>query len=488
MKKYFNLLLIVMMMVSCSMEDEKQCLVNGRLPEIFPDYIGVTIPANVAPMNFSVLEPGTFLLKISNGQKELVLRGKAGGNFDIPLRKWRKLMDCAEGKELKFTVIRKEGKSREAYDTFSMKVASEPADPYIAYRLIPPGYVAWKDMGIYQRCIENFRQSAIVDNSRTDGNCVNCHSFCMQDPGRMIFHARSFHAGTMVYNDGSVEKLNTKTPQTISPLVYPYWHPSGKYVAFSNNDTHQAFFINHPNRIEVFDNSSDIVVYDVEQHCISSCPLLKSPDAFETFPTFSPDGGRIYFCTAEAVDSVRDHYKEVRYSLCSIGFNPKDGTFSDTVDTLFNARKTGKSASFPRISPDGRYLVFTLHSFGNFSIWHHDADLWCIDLKTSDIRPLSASNSNDTESYHSWSHNGRWLVFSSRRLDGLYTRPYFTYIDSLGNAAKPFLLPQKKPLKFYEDMQFSYNIPEFISGKVDINSIRTSFDVKHTPTIDIIFK
>ena len=89
-----------------------------------------------------------------------------------------------------------------------------------------------------------------------------------------------------------------------------------------------------------------------------------------------------------------------------------------------------------------------------------------MDIGTGESWPLEEANSDDVDSYHSWSSNGRWIVFSSRRIDGLYTRPYFAYIDADGKASKAFCLPQKDPESFYRDLMKSYNIPEFISGKV----------------------
>jgi hypothetical protein len=133
-------------------------------------------------------------------------------------------------------------------------------------------------------------------------------------------------------------------------------------------------------------------------------------------------------------------------------------------------------------------LVFTLHGYGNFSIWHKDADLYIVNLATKQIEPLTAANSNDVESYHSWSHNSRWLVFSSRRMDGLYTRPFITYIDKNGKAHKPFLLPQKNPIKFYKQLMYSYNIPEFITDKVDVNQRSISKKLKDDAGIDVKFE
>lgn len=304
----------------------------------------------------------------------------------------------------------------------------------------------------------------------------------------MLFHARADFGGTAMILDDKVEKLNTKTDSTISALVYPYWHPSGKYVAFSVNATNQNFFSHNKNRIEVYDSASDVVVYDVDKHEITWSPLTRSKDSFETFPTFSPDGRSLYFCSAKAVSPMPQKYSKVKYSLCRIDFNPENASFGDMVDTLYNGAWNGKSVSFPRISPDGKFLVFTLHEYGNFSIWHKDADLWAINLLTEDVFPLDAANSEDVDSYHSWSGNSRWLVFSSRRIDGLYTRPFFCHIDENGQASKPFLLPQKNPQEYYADQMNSYNLPELMERKATVNAHDIASTLRDTPGTDIIVR
>ena len=138
-------------------------------------------------------------------------------------------------------------------------------------------------MGLYQRNLENYTEMPIIENKMSGRNCVNCHSFCMQNPDKMLFHMRETYPGTLLIDGDKIEKLNTKTEQTISSLVYPSWHPSGKYVAFSVNNTKQGFHANDRNRIEVFDEASDVVVYDVKKHEIVTTAKLFSKDAFETF-------------------------------------------------------------------------------------------------------------------------------------------------------------------------------------------------------------
>lgn len=256
-------------------------------------------------------------------------------------------------------------------------------------------------------------------------------------------------------------------------------------MAFSVNTTNQNFFSHNENRIEVYDSASDVVVYDVDKHEISWSPLTRSKDSFETFPTFSPDGRSLYFCSAKAVSPMPQEYSKAKYSLCRIDFHPEDASFGERVDTLYNGARNGKSVSFPRISPDGKFLIFTLQEYGNFSIWHKDADLWTANLQTGEIHPLDAVNSEDVDSYHSWSGNSRWLVFSSRRIDGLYTRPFFCHIDGNGQASKPFLLPQKNPLEYYSSQMNSYNIPELMERKATVKAHDIASALRDTPGTDI---
>ena len=248
---------------------------------------------------------------------------------------------------------------------------------------------------------------------------------------------------------------------------YPYWHPSGRYVAFSTNETHQDFHLADRNRIEVYDMESDVLLYDTERHRAFTVPQLASKGRFETFPTFTPDGRSLIFCSADSVRMPAD-YRSVRYHLLRVDFSPESGEVGSRVDTLFNADKAGGSARFPRVSPDGRRLLYTVSSYGNFSIWHKDADLRMLDLRTGETDSLPGVNSPDVESYHSWSGNSRWFVFSSRRGDGLFTRPYIVHVDERGRCGKPFLLPQAEP-DYYGRSLFSFNIPELARTPVAVS-------------------
>lgn len=482
MRKILPLIIPVFAAVSCAIKMEEPAPDTAEAA-IFPDYKNVTVPPNIAPLNFSLEEGTEGVAILENSGKKLILKTKKG-EFDIPEDSWREF--AIAGSEITVTVGVKEDGKYVPRKPFPIFVSEDKIEPYVAYRLIDPGYETWNKLGLYQRCLESFKETPIMTNDKTDRNCMNCHSFKSRDPGTMMFHMRARNGGTFVWKDGSIEKLNTKTPQTISALVYPYWHPSGKYIAFSVNDIAQFFHSTNPNRVEVYDYKSDVVVYDVDNHQVSSSPLLMDTTRMETFPSFSPDGKTLYYCSTRQ-PQMPQGYKDVRYSICSIPFDQEKFSFGDKVDTVYNADKTGLDATFPRISPDGRFLLFAETAYGCFAIWHKDSELRMIDLKDGTFHTLDGINGPDADSYHSWSGNSRWIIWASRRLDGLYSRLFIAHIDENGKTSKPFLMPQKS-VRHDKELMKSYNVPDFISGPVLFDRDEMADIAKNDPGVDVNFK
>lgn len=488
MNKFLYLLLLMGGLASASCQAPlPQAILLKEEINIFPDYRGVTIPYNIAPLNFRLqtAEPAFLLLVCKNEQIRI---DNDEGRFQIPVKAWKRLTSIARGEEIQATIYLKRDNEWYQYPSFSIIVSEDGIDGYLVYRRIAPGFRLWNEMGIYQRNLEGFTEVPVMTNKQTNNNCINCHSFCLQDADKMLFHQRMTHGGTYFVVDGKIEKLNTQFCDSIKTLVYPYWHPSGRFVAFSTNDTKQDFHLNDPNRIEVFDNKSNVVVYDIERHEVLTVPLLFSDENLETFPCFSPDGKELYFCSAPS-HPMPESYRDIKYNLLRISFDADKRIFGEKIDTLYHAFNEGRSVSFPRIAPNGRYLMYTVSDYGNFSIWHKDANLQMIDLHTGKTDNMDMINSNDVESYHSWSSNGCWFVFSSRREDGLYTRPYFAHIDNAGRLSKPFLLPQEYP-DYYDWSLFSFNIPELVKDEIDVETyqlVNTSKFGKSTP-IQMSFK
>ena len=194
--------------------------------------------------------------------------------------------------------------------------------------------------------------------------------------------------------------------------------------------------------------------------------------------TDEANGKKLYFCSAHFEyynDSIEksaemiQRYDEVKYSLYSVDFDPDTKEFSN-VEMVYDAASDSinQSVTLPRVSPDGRYILFAQAAFGCFHVWHADADIFMMDLQTKEVQKLDAVNSDRSESYPSWSSNGRWIMVDSRRDDGNYTRPYIAYFDKNGKAHKPFMLPQKDP-NFYTFYLRSFNRPEFMIEPVTIS-------------------
>jgi hypothetical protein len=393
---------------------------------------------------------------------------------------WHQLTVAAQGHDINVEVFARKGEQWTRYKPFVFHVSADSIDSYLSYRLISPSYVTYEELTLNQRCLENYDERVMVDNmlcsEEKNGQCVNCHNYQMYNPERMLFHARQYHGGTVVVYDGKISKINMRNDSILSAGVYPTWHPWLPLVVFSTNKTGQSFHTRNMNKIEVFDSASDIIAYDVENNEVTN--LENSDTEFEVFPFWAPDGRMLYYCSAhfEFKDTVSAdvetiaRYREVKYNIYRKTFDPETMTFGQR-ELVFDADSLDKSATLPRISPDGRYLVFTLGNYGCFHIWHHEADLWLMDLATGDCRKMEGINSDDTESYHSWSSNGRWLVVSSRREDGNFTRPFIAHVDEQGRASKPFALPQADP-DFHRQFMKSYNIPELMRGPVEITPQR----------------
>jgi Tol biopolymer transport system component len=186
-------------------------------------------------------------------------------------------------------------------------------------------------------------------------------------------------------------------------------------------------------------------------------------------PEWSADGSYLYFTSApEAQKSDQESLLHSRYSLMRIAYNPASESLGK-AEMVIDADSIGKSISMPAASPDGKFMICALSDYGYFTIFHQNSDLYLINLETKSLKKMEL-NSNTAESHSSWSSNGRWLVFSSKRTDGVLTRPYIAFIDSAGNAHNPFVLPQEDP-EIYDLLQANYNRPDLVTGKVELSPV-----------------
>ncbi len=470
------------------------------LPAIFPDYCNVTVPYNIAPLNFmlpaSEYEECVARLTTPDGQQQTY---GDGVKVQIPLSEWHAMLNASKGKSIKVEVWGKKKDEWLKFSPFEIHIAQEPIDEYVSYRLMEPSYVSSNFMEIAQRDLTTFEETQIFNNEityndRRKGQCINCHSYQNYKTDNMVFHVRLSNAGTVIVNDGKISRVNLKRDYTISSGVYPSWHPKAKLIAFSTNQTRQIFHTQNPNKIEVFDIASDLILYDVETDSVQV--ICNDSTLLEVYPTWSPDGKYLYYCKSVPLPEemrdkdIRTTYQKIQYNLYRRSFDVATHNFGEEV-LVFDAVSLDKSVTQPRISPDGRWLLFALGQYGCFHIRHNDGDIYVMDLKSEKlgvkseisattvervIRPLSGLNSEGRpDSYPSWSSNGHWIMVSSRR-DGTYCRNYFSYFHD-GKTEKAFLMPQEDP-EYNTFLLKSYNRPEFMVEpvRISVNEFSRVFD------------
>lgn len=452
----------VCLLAACSSSSPKDVTIVDEQPAIYPDYVGVTIPTGIAPLDFAMHSDSvtTIDVEVKGSQGGSLHTNGAYADFDIAA--WHELLEQNKGGELTVTVCAERDGRWTQYQDFAIHVSTDSLGEWgVTYRRIAPGYEFYGHMGIYQRDLSNFNETPLIENTDISKQCLNCHTANRTNPDQYVFHVRGEMGATVINRHGSIEALQARNDSLGGSMVYPYWHPGGRYCAFSTNKTSQMFHTANPTkRIEVYDSSSDVFVYDTETRTILLDTLTMRKYWAENVPVFSPDGKWLYYMTAKRQIYPTDYDKE-KYSLCRVAFDAETGKLGTQVDTLINTRLTGKSISWPRPSYDGRYIMYAQADYGYFSIWHPEADLWLLDLETGDTRPIDEVNSSRAESLHNWSTNSRWFLFTSRRDDGLYSRLYLAHINEQGHCTKPFMLPQQNPRHYYQQLLYSYNTPDF---------------------------
>ena len=157
-------------------------------------------------------------------------------------------------------------------------------------------------------------------------------------------------------------------------------------ILSSSNATHQIFFAKGEDKVEVYDTKSDLVLYDVKKDEI--IPVSNNEGEMETFPTWSPDGKWLYFCstlyTEEQGKDIVHTFEEIKYNVYRMPFDADNNSFGPR-ELVYQADSLNKSATLPRISPDGRFMTFAQGPYGCFQIWHHEADIQVLDLSTGEF-------------------------------------------------------------------------------------------------------
>ncbi len=471
----FPLLICAAVIVQCTSERPTPGNISdaGRPAAIEPDYTDMFIPPNIAPLNFTVKESGTgYYVKIYGDRGDTIEVSSGNPKIIMPKDEWNELCSANAGAAVYFEVFTKHADgSWKRYAPTGNTVAREEIDGYVVFRRIRPLHNIYLNIDIVEHSLETHDESTVLSNDFINNGCINCHTFLNKDPDNMLIHTRGWGesgVSMILTRDGEVVNVNTRTTLLGgAPMAYSSWHPSGRLLAFSVNKVYQFQHSAGWEVRDVIDLYSEIGIYSFAMDSVMTHPAISRADRMETYPSWSPAGDYLYYSSAltpwsgEIETWPPPQYKDVKYDLMRIGYDIQTNTWGEP-ETLLRADSTNMSILLPRVSPDGRFLLFCMSEYGCFPVYQPSSDLYLMDLKTHAWRKL-AINSEYSESWHSWSSNSRWIAFTSKRLGGYLSRTFISYVDEAGNVHKPFILPHKDP-EFYSSSIHSFSVPELVTG------------------------
>ena len=380
----------------------------------------------------------------------------------FPRDVWREVCQrAAAGRawiQVKGTRQTKDGSPRapiQASPRICFRISKWPADNVIVYRLVTPPFNTRKTPHTYYRDIRSFEERPFLLSRNK--YCFNCHSFSHKSgtSGKLSVQARYMLPGADlpvyfgIYDLDRQRGRRVSLPFEIQMSTFMSWSPDGRYLALAANQQVVAFSPITFETQSIAEPTSDLAICDVEHSIAYLLPGAARPDRLEMLPRWSLDGRRIVYCAT----SPGEHPARTRYDLHEIPFNGGEGGVPRAIP---GASQNGRSNYYPRFSPDGRWLSFCQADAGLLIKASSDIYVLPADLDGA-ARRLESNVDYAADSWHSWSSNGHWLVFASKRDDGIFARLYLTEIDDGGHASPAVRLPLRdEPLA-------SFNIPEFVA-------------------------
>ena len=413
------------------------------------------IPPNIAPLNFLVEEPGVeYRVRIHGAEGEDIIIGSRNPSIVIPPRPWRRLLAENRGGRIVFDVYAKDGEGRwSRFHPFSNDVAREEIDSHLVYRLLGPVCSLYHNMGVYQRNLESYDQSPILTTDAVDG-CMNCHSFANNRPDLFALQVRpgmgkkTVQGGMFVVRGGQAVELKTQSKAAPQRPSYIAWHPSGSVIAFSMTKTKQFFHGAGAEIREVYDQASHLAIVNLQTGAVSTSPGIADPAMQEAFPCWSADGKMLYFCraktlwTGETPPRMEDLDK-VKYDLMCVKYDVDKNELGLAGDRPGGRRNRPEHRRAEGVAR--RPLPAVLHGGLRQLLSLPGRQRSVLDGSQEPQVPAAGVQQPGKRIVALLVEQLAMDRLQQQARHPLLSRLYFSYIDSKGNAAKPFILPQKDP-------------------------------------------
>ena len=350
------------------------------------------------------------------------------------------------------------------------------------------------------RSIDQTESRVVLKDMHT---CANCHSFSgdgktfgmdMDGPqnDKGLYAVVPLKPQTVIRSQNMISWNPTGDRQFAFNRVgfMSQLSPDGKYVLTmvtsaerpSENNYYVANFLDY-RFLQVFYPTRGVLYwYDRATGERHPLPGADDPEYVQTNGVWSPDGKWIVFLRAKAQNPyppgkpIATHANDpdeiqIQYDLYRVPFNNGKG---GKAEPIAGASANGMSNSFPKVSPDGRWIVFV--EARNGLLMRPDGKLYIVPFEGGEAR-LMRANMSPMNSWHSWSPNGRWLVFSSKSR-GPYTRMFLTHVDTDGNDSPPIYIDNPTAANRAVNLPEFVNIPPNGLVKIDTPAVEmyTQFD------------
>jgi tetratricopeptide (TPR) repeat protein len=408
---------------------------------------------------------------------------------------WSRIKEKSATKPVFLTVIGiKNGilGSKSSSGRTSFSFSSDSVGASVFYRAVPLPFsyaVAHVNEIEWHLCsIEDKKSHKVLDNMPV---CANCHSFSKSgllamdvdyanDKGSYII-APVKDTVHMTFDKIITWSDYKRDEGGITYGLLSQVSPDGQYVLSTVKDRSVFVPVDNLEYSQLFFPIKGIIaVYNRNTKKYTELNGASNKQCVQSNPNWSPDGQEVMFARTNRYQSSKiensesvilktedasefvSGKQEFKFDLYRVPFNKGAGGQAVPVAGASNNKK---SNYFARYSPDGKWIVFCQAS--NFMLLQRDSKLYIMPAKGGTPR-LMKCNTGNMNSWHSWSPNSRWLVFSSKGR-GPYTQLYLTHIDENGNDSPPVYL---------ENMAFksrAANIPEFFDNKNNLKKLVDNF-------------